>query len=329
MAEKHPKKVSLKERSIMVGNVVGVNAHHADRELLKRRFAEGGYAVRETAHFLLFTREQPPSTIVAHWFSPEAIDADIGVYFIEELKPAGIIGGPDDFGNLFAAIVGSLHPLDMQGAMRLYASNTLERYRSLLADKSRATTHRPIDEFATMYKRVLQLLIGETVLDAGCSSGFLPLLIAEFAPSIRYILGIDLQTGPFPIVGSIARERGFTHVEYKQADLLSDHFIDLGPYDTVLALHVLEHFNEADMYRVLAHLLRVTRQRLIVAVPYEPGEAETAYGHEQLFTPAKLESVGKWSLEHCSEASSMWCEVCAGGLLVVDKGAKLDKVAVG
>lgn len=106
MAASQPKKVSLKERSIMVGNVVGVNAQRADQVLLKRRFAEEGYAVSETEHFLLFTREQAPSTIVAHWFAPEAIDATIGHYFIEELKPLGIVGYPDDFGNLFAAIVG-------------------------------------------------------------------------------------------------------------------------------------------------------------------------------------------------------------------------------
>ncbi len=312
-------KVSLKDRSIMVGNVVGINAHHADRVLLKRRFAEGGYAVRETEHFLLFTREQAPSTIVAHWFAPEAIDADIGDYFIEELKPSGIIGCPDDFGNLFAAIVGSVHPFDIQGAMRLYASNTIERYRGILADTSKAGTHRPIDEFATIYKRVLQLLVGETALDAGCSFGFLPLLIAEFAPSIQHILGIDLQAGPFPTVETIAQDRGFTHVEFKQGDLLSDRFIDFGKYDTVLALHVLEHFSEEDMYRVLAHLWGVTKRRLIVAVPYEPGEAEATYGHQQLFTPAKLESVGQWSLEHCGDASSMWYEDCAGGLLVINR----------
>ena len=319
MAASQLKKVSLKERAIMVGNVVGINAHHADRVLLKQRFAEGGYAVRETEHFLLFTREQPPSTIVAHWFAPEAIDANIGHYFIEELKPFGIIGCPDDFGNLFAAIVGSVHPFHIQEAMRLYADNSIERYRCILADKSKAVAHQPINEFATIYKRVLQLLVGETVLDAGCSFGFLPLLIAEFAPSIKHIAGIDLQTSSFTTVRAIAQERHFAHVEFKQVDLLSDHFSDSGQYDTVLALHVLEHFNEADMYCVLVHLLRVTRRRLIVAVPYEPGQAETAYGHEQLFTPAKLESVGQWCQNHCSDASSMWREECAGGLLVIDK----------
>src|SRR6266851_5009615 len=109
MAENQLKKVALKERAIIVGNVVGVNAHHANQSLLKQRFAEGGYHIHETDHFLLFTREKAPSTIVAHWFAPEAIDANIGHYFIQELKPLGIIEFSEDFGNLFAAIVGSVH----------------------------------------------------------------------------------------------------------------------------------------------------------------------------------------------------------------------------
>ncbi len=319
MAENQLKRVSLKERAIIVGNVVGVNAHHANRSLLKQRFAEGGYHIHETHHFLLFTREQAPSTIVAHWFAPEAIDANIGHYFIEELKPFGIIECSEDFGHLFAAIVGSVHPFHIQQALRLYADNTIKRYHTILEDRSnKAIARQPIDEFATIYKRVLQLLVGETVLDAGCSFGFLPLLIAEFAPSIKQIIGIDILDS-FEVVRTIAQERHCTHVEFKQADLLSDDFSGSSYYDTVLALHVLEHFTEVDMFRVLSHLLKVTTWRLIIAVPYEPGQAETAYGHEQLFTSSKLESIGQWCIDLCSDVSSMWCEDCAGGLLIVDK----------
>src|SRR5713226_3823251 len=100
MAESQLKKVALKERALIMGNVIGINAHRANRALLKQRFTEGGYRIQETEHFLLFTREQAPSTIVAHWFAPEAIDANIGYYFIEELKPFGIIRCSEDFGNL-------------------------------------------------------------------------------------------------------------------------------------------------------------------------------------------------------------------------------------
>lgn len=319
MAESQLKKVPLKERALIMGNVIGINAHHVNRMLLKQRFAEGSYSIHETEHFLLFTREKAPSTIVAHWFAPEAVDANIGYYFIQELKPFGIIECSEDLNNLFGVIVGSLNPLHVRQSWRLYADNTIERYRSILEDKSKDVAHPPINEFAALYRRILQLLIGDTVLDAGCSFGFLPLLIAEYAPSIKQIVGVDIQTNSFAIVRSIAQERHFTHVEFKQVDLLSDDFCACGQFDTVLALHVLEHFTETQMYYVLANLLKATTRRLIVAVPYEPGEAESAHGHEQLFTSAKLESIGQWCLGQCSDVSSMWCEDCAGGLLNVDK----------
>jgi SAM-dependent methyltransferase len=318
MAESQLKKVALKERALIVGNVIGINARRANLTLLKQRFTEGGYAIHETEHFLLFTREKAPSTIVAHWFAPEEIDANIGHYFIEELKPFGIIGCTEDFGYLFAAIVGSVNPFHIQQALRLYADNTIGRYQNILEGKDKAIARQPLDEFATIYKRVLQLLVGNTVLDAGCSFGFLPLLIAEYAPAIKQIVGVDILDS-FEIIRTIAQERHFTQVEFKQADLLSDDFSVSGKCDTVVALHVLEHFTATDMYRVLAHLLNVTVRRLIVAVPYEPGEAEAAYGHEQLFTSSKLESVGRWCLKQCSDAGSTWCEDCAGGLLVIDK----------
>ena len=86
--------------------------------------------------------------------------------------------------------------------------------------------------------------------------------------------------------------RHLTNVEFSQGDLLADNFSSLGYFDTVTVLHVLEYFTETDMYLVLANLLKVTSHRLIISVPYEPSEPETAYGHQQLFTRVKLEAVG-------------------------------------
>lgn len=319
MATGQPKKVPLKERALMMGNMIGINALRVNRTLLKQRFSEGGYAIHETDHFLLFTREQAPSIIVAHWFAPETIDANIGGYFIEELKLFGIIECPEDLSNLYGVIVGSLNPLYVRDSWRLYANNTIERYRAMIEDRGTDAGRQPMDEFASLYRRVLQLLVGESVLDAGCSFGFLPLLIAEFVPSIKQIVGVDIQTNSFTIVEAIARERQFDQVEFKQADLLSNHFRDFGQFDNVLALHVLEHFNETDMYRVLPHLLKVTKRRLIVAVPYEPGEAESAYGHQQLFTSAKLKNIGQWCVDNCGDVNSVLSEDSIGGLLVIDK----------
>src|SRR5438067_1596824 len=134
MDESSRKRVSIKERAFTVGGVIGINGYRVNKVALKQRFAEGGgYQVDETPHFLLFTRVQAPKTVIVHWFAPEEIDADIGQYFLQELKPLGLFEQGHSFGDLFAAIVFSLSPYDIQKTLHLYATNTLQRYHRLLA----------------------------------------------------------------------------------------------------------------------------------------------------------------------------------------------------
>ena len=314
----------IRERTFTMGDVTGVNGYRANRTLLRQRLAEGGYQVQETPHFLLCTREEAPKTLLVHWFAPGEIDADIGRFFIQELKPFGMLAQPQNFGNVFAAVVCSLFPHDPQRALRLYADNALRRYRHALTNDGNelSPADSTIRSFAMLYRRVCQLHVGESFLDAGCSFGFLPLLIAEHFPSLRQVVGVDIQTDSFAVVRAIAEEQHLKHVQFARADLLIESDIDgvnaLGRFDTVTALHVLEHFTEADMYRALANLLKLMSKRLIVAVPYEPGEPERAYGHEQRFSHARLEAVGRWCVEQLEGVGHMWVEECAGGLLVVE-----------
>ena len=98
---------------------------------------------------------------------------------------------------------------------------------------------------------------GESLLDAGCSSGFLPLILSERLTALRNVAGIDIRAEPFAVARAIAQERHLENVYFKQVDLLSDEMGSFGPFDTVTMLHVLEHFSEADMYGVLAKLLRL------------------------------------------------------------------------
>ncbi len=73
------------------------------------------------------------------------------------------------------------------------------------------------------------------------------------------------------------------------------------------------------MYTVLTNLLKVTDQRLIIAVPYEHGTPEAIYGHEQIFSQAKLEAVGRWCVQQWNGKGRMWYEECADGLLVIER----------
>jgi SAM-dependent methyltransferase len=178
----------------------------------------------------------------------------------------------------------------------------------------------PIAVFSTLYRRVCELVVGTGFLDAGCSSGFLPLVVAERLPSLTNVVGVDIRPDPFTVARAIAAERHLANVQFAQADLLVPDLSSLGRFDTVTVLHVLEHFSESDMYHVLTNLLKVTDQRLIIAVPYEPGEPEAAYGHEQLFTRSRLEGLGQWCLDQLG-AGQFTCEDCAGGLLLIDRYA--------
>ncbi len=325
-----PKRVSIQERSLLVGDIIAVNGYRVYREALKQRFAEGGYQVKETPHFLLFTRREVPRTVIVHWFAPEEIDADLGDYMMRELKPLGLLTQPEHFSDVFGAIVGSLSPDDVQRAWHIYGTNTLRTYHRLLLNPNHISlSHATMDAFAQIYCRVLALQVGESLLDVGCSFGFLPLLVAERVPSLSQVLGVDLLTSPFPVVRALAEERHLEHVRFVQGDVLDERFPFLGTFDTVTALHVLEHFSERDMYRALANLLQVTARRLILAVPYEEGAPETVYGHEQLFTRTKLEAVGHWCLQRLGGSGRMSCEECAGGLLLIERTSSLSHDTMG
>ncbi|MDQ2717485.1 MAG: hypothetical protein M3Z08_21540, partial [Chloroflexota bacterium] len=306
----HPKSVPIQERACTVGHIIGINAYRVNRASLKESLVRQGCQLQETPHFLVGLRPVGP-IVIAHWFALEAIDGDLGGYFIAELKPCGLLPDPQSFGDVFGAVVGSLTPREPQRAWQLFATNTLARYHHLLSTEQHTpVSSSPVEVFATLYKRVCAWSVGQRLLDAGCSFGFLPLVVGERLPALTTVLGV---------VRAIAEERLLANVQFAQADLLTDDVRNLGHFDTVVALHVLEHFSEAAMYRVLANLLQATPRRLIIAVPYESGEPEPAYGHEQLFSRAKLEALGNWCLDQPQfSGGRMLYEDCVGGLLLVE-----------
>jgi 2-polyprenyl-3-methyl-5-hydroxy-6-metoxy-1,4-benzoquinol methylase len=314
---KQRKQVRLQERAFSIGSIVGINAYRVNRTSLKQRIVEGGYQIQETPHFLICTQTQA-QTLIIHWYAPQAVDSDLGQHFLEEMKPLGLLTNTQQFGDVFAAVVNSLCPHDPQRAWHLFGTNTLQRFHQLLdEEKSDPHDNSPIAVFAALYRRVSALVVGDSLLDAGCSFGFLPLVIAERMPTLKQVVGVDISDAPFPVTRAIAQERHVANVAFMQGDLLADDFSAIGQFDTVTALHVLEHFTESDMYRVLANLLKVTSRRLMLAVPFEAGEMERVYGHQQLFTRAKLEAVGRWCLEQLG-GGCMSYEDCAGGMIVID-----------
>jgi SAM-dependent methyltransferase len=320
-ANPQTKKVPIQERSVLVGDMIVVNGHGVNRTLLKQRFAEGGYLVQETPHFLLFTRSEAPTTILVHRFTPEEMNADIKHYVVYELQPLGLIQQSSDFGAIFSGVIGSFFPKDAHFAWHEFGAKTLQRFLLFLSTARTPTVfnfYATIGIFANWYQRVCELCVGESFLDAGCETGFLPLIIAERIPFMERIIGVDIRPDLFEVMGEIAQERQMNSVHFVQADLLAGDFTNLGTFDTVTALGVIEHFSEAEMYQVLCNLLAVTKQRLILTVPYEE-QPEILYEHKQLFTRAKLEATGEWCIQQLQGAGRIWCEDCDGGLLLIER----------
>jgi SAM-dependent methyltransferase len=319
----HPtrRKVSIQERAVLVGDIVFVNAYKANLSLLKKRFVEGGYQAQETPHFLLLTRMEAPSVILVHWFDRENIDADVKHYVAQELQPLGLLPTSQRYGEILAGIVGSGFPGDARRAWKYFGANTLQRFMIYLSTVSAPPfpDYTTIGSFATQYQRICELCSGKTFLDAGCESGFLPLLIAERMPFMERVVGLDIRPDMFDIAREIAEERQLHTVQFIQSDLLAEDFSALGQFDTVTAIGVIEHFVEESMYCVLANLLKVTKHRLILTVPYGEETPTPFYGHEQLFTRPHLETLGKWCLEQLGNCGKMWVEECVGGLLLIER----------
>jgi SAM-dependent methyltransferase len=313
------RRVPVWQRALRVDDLIVVDGHRAHLPSLMARFATGGYRLQETPHFLLFTRAQDPGTVLVHRFGPDTLDADLGHYLLVELKPCGLLQSPADLGRLFAGVVGSLAPQRVAEAWRLYARNTLRQYRRCFDHEwTPPLPEGPVAVFGTLYRRVSQLVRGTSLLDAGCSFGLLPLLLAERCPQLRTILGVDVRPDAFITAQELAAETGLRHVRFAVADLRSaEEMGQLGRFGTVVALHVLEHFDETEVPVVLRLLLTVTERRLMVAVPYEE-LPEAVYGHRQVFTPARLAHLGRLCLQWWG-GGEMRLEECMGGLLVVDR----------
>ena len=102
-------------------------------------------------------------------------------------------------------------------------------------------------------------VVGKTVLDAGCGGGAF----------VDYLNGQGFQaTGldTYAIFLRVARERRFRG-RFVQADLAEQLPFADDSFDTTICLDVLEHV--ADDAHTIRELARVTRRRLLIAVPQE------------------------------------------------------------
>jgi SAM-dependent methyltransferase len=286
------------------------------------RLAARGFRVRETPHFVHGQRRPGGQSIVLHRFDEATIDEDVSPMVGEELGSLGVVTSAREYGETLFAVVASTCPsslncpdcgrlhLDQTAIWRHFSLNTLDRLRERLsAPGPECGSHTAV--FAAIYRRILECRVGEGLLDVGSNLGHLPVLLSERAPEMT-VVGCDNRPEAISCCVELAAATGNTRVAFELADVLAPDFAEIGRFDTVTAVHVLEHLTEEELPVALAHLLDVTVRRLIVSVPYEE-PVQPLYGHRQAFTPEKLRSWG----ERCGGRFTL--EDLGGGFLVVDR----------
>ncbi len=243
-------------------------------------------------------------TVVVHRLGHEQLDNDIGRLIADELVGPGAVSGERAFERCFAGVVESTGPSTAASWRRFYV-NTL---RGLRAGGTRIP-NGPIAAFSEIYAHAAELA-GPSVLDVGSCFGFFGLLLA--ADGQRQVVSSDRDPAIAALARRMAGELG-AKVEYRIADVLRPLPFAPRSFDTVTALHVLEHLPTWHTAGVLERLCRMARRRVIVAVPLED-TPDPVYGHRRAFDLAGLLALadreGGWRAEVNEHR---------GGWLVVDR----------
>ena len=304
--------------SIVIGDFKVMHRPGLAFEQAKTRFAQQGFQLQETAHFLLARTSANQAVTIVHRFTPQEIDNNLVDLLMQELD--GLMTSDQAFGQALRGVVHSVIPSDPVKAWNLFSLNTLQRLRTWLIDApAQDDRQSTIGASAIVYRCLLALKVGSSLLDVGCACAFWPVLVAERQPMPHgRIIGVDNRRDAINLSTNLAKQVGMNDLEFVQVDVLTPEFVELGTFDTVTAIHMLEHLSEAQLPQAFEQLLQVTGHRLIIAVLYEQ-QATSAYGHEQVFTQEKLKRWGQWCVGSIGGTSRYWCEDVAGGLLIVDR----------
>jgi SAM-dependent methyltransferase len=141
----------------------------------------------------------------------------------------------------------------------LFASWLLRRLAFELSFCVSGDTFRSVS--GAMSEAVLASCIppGGTVLDIGCGMGHWSRVATKYA---RRVVGIDYDPAVLRRARSLGVRTEHERIEYLLADVNTA--LPDGPFDLVLALHVIEHIDDADA--LLTRVLGMTTN-LLVEVP--------------------------------------------------------------
>ncbi|GAB88461.1 putative methyltransferase [Gordonia rhizosphera NBRC 16068] len=136
--------------------------------------------------------------------------------------------------------------------------------------------------FGPVHRQARSLVRGHSVLEVGCCFGFLALQLAEDGHAVS---ACDITAGAIDHLTRQATRRG-TPVDAVVGDATRLPFAT-DSVDTVTLIHLLEHLDEEAAIQAILEALRVARERVVVAVPFEDEPSEH-YGHLLRLTEADL-----------------------------------------
>jgi SAM-dependent methyltransferase len=145
-----------------------------------------------------------------------------------------------------------------------------QEYVSFYRDWPRV--HAETDNSDRCVKRIAEEVLGGSVCDVGCGSGYLIRYIRDHSPTRpKRLAGVDI------VVPQARENAGIEFFEGKAEKLP---FAD-SEFDTVICTHVIEHI--LDYRAALAELRRITAKRLIIVVPREREGLYTFNPHFNFF----------------------------------------------
>lgn len=208
---------------------------------------------------------------VTHSLTAEQISERLVAEVTASIQDAAF--GQDEFELTMVGLVRSTVP----GALDSWVTY----YRNSLSELLHGTA-----DFAPIHDRAAELVRG-SVLDLGSCFGFLPLRLAAAGTAVT---ATDILPGTMRLLDAVAPRLGL-RLDTLVCDAANVPVAD-DSADTVTAIHLLEHVDDAVGATILAEALRIARQRVVVAVPFED-EATACHGHVRTFDLSALEELGR------------------------------------
>ncbi len=188
-------------------------------------------------------------------------------FVLEDIVPAFI---RDSFlFRGFAGLVWGQHIKDLARFRERAPFLTDKEYEDLY--KHHPRVHEGTDNSVACIDRIAQDIVGESICDVGCGTGYLLKILKEKRPELRSLTGVDFV---------IDDANSLPGIDYVAAKIETLPFED-NAFDTVICTHVIEHI--LDYRAAIAELRRVARKKLIIIVPREREYKYTFNPHFNFF----------------------------------------------